>query len=318
MSATPVLRPIIRKTMLGTHLPVTVNTWWCCGAAATTFIHYEIPFDGVITSWATEFTDVLDAAGNYRMITGVQLRVFRPVSPTATNVTVTKAGTLHDPAPILQQRFGASYPAAVMPVDSAIEWFDRLSVEKGDWVGVAVWSGPNGFDYPCFGTAITKSIARDVALGETIDFATERYLGIELPPEPVLQVNVASALHVDLKLCDPPRLPSPPIQIRRSTISVAILGDAHFDPRMVLPDSIELQGVHVQLLPHGGYNCVSKNVNNDRFPDLVCAFEIEALKESPWYERHFAERKDKMVAVLRGVTTEGYEIIGEILISLEN
>ena len=181
--------------LLGVPLPSAISAIITQGGPPNNADTYVTPYvatqAGTITSWKAQFIggNLLPSpcAGGPGVPAGIQLKVMRQVS---TNVVqVISAGSVHDPRPILRQRFGTAYPF-FLTEESVIEFTDPgLTVLARDIIGVTIKSDPAicGYFYPLVSRAGTCVVLRDVPAGGTIDL-TDPFTGT-LAHAPALQVN---------------------------------------------------------------------------------------------------------------------------------
>ena len=282
-----------RAAVIGTSLPTaTISASITQGGPpnfADTFVTPYVSQDGgPITSWKAQFLGGMfpaipaDQGGPFAagpgVPTGIQLKVFRPVS--ATVLQVVAAGQVHDPRPILQARFGASYPFFLTET-SAIEFSDPgLEILPGDVIGLTIKSDPliGRYVYPLIGSSDTRLVLRDVPVGGTIDLA-DIFTG-SLQWAPAIQVNVGPAVEVvdiDLK---PGSFPNSINLGSKGTIAVAIFSDGSFDATTVDPLSVTLAGASVELKGKGTPMASFQDVNGDGLVDLVVHVSTEALELS--------------------------------------
>ena len=237
---------------------------------------------GPVVSWKAQFMggifpEIPPYAEGPGVAAGIQLKIFRPVSPTVFQVV--GAGAVHDPRPILLARLFA-YPF-FRTEESAIEFFDAgLTLQPGDRIGLTIMSDPfiGRYLYPLIGTGTTPIVLRNVPVGETIDLA-DIYTG-ELSLPPAIQVHVGlpvTAIEVDVK---PGTFPNSINIGSNGTVPVAILSSASFDAATVDPLSVTLSGARVELRGRGTPMASSQDVNGDGLLDLVIHVSTEALELS--------------------------------------
>lgn len=282
-----------RAAVIGTSLPTgTISASLTQGGPpnfADTFVTpYVSQEGGPITSWKAQFLGGMfpaippDQGGPFAagpgVPTGIQLKVLRPVS--ATVLQVVAAGQVHDPRPILQTRFGASYPF-FLPETAAIEFSDPgLEILPGDVIGLTIKSDPliGRYVYPLIGSSDTRLVLRDVSVGGTIDLA-DIFTG-SLQWAPAVQVNVGPTVEVvdiDLK---PGSFPNSINLGSNGTVAVAIFSDGSFDATTVDPLSVTLAGASVELKGKGTPMASFQDVNGDGLVDLVVHVSTEALQLS--------------------------------------
>jgi len=177
--------------MLGSALPIPREATITQGGGANNADTYVTPYtatqNGTITSWRAEFAGGLFANAS-GVPSGIQLKILRHSSANILEVVAT--GAVHDPRPILQARFGGSYPF-FQDIDSFIDFTDAgLAVQPGDIIGLTIKSDPavGAYYYPLVSPSGTRIVLRDEAVGGTIDLA-DIYTGT-LGWTPALQVNL--------------------------------------------------------------------------------------------------------------------------------
>lgn len=279
--------------VVGTSLPTaTISATLTQGGPpnfADTFVTpYVSQEGGPVTSWKAQFLGGVfpaippDQGGPFAagpgVPTGIQLKVLRPMS--ATSLQVVAAGQVHDPRPILQARFGASYPFFLTET-SAIEFSDPgLELLPGDVIGLTIKSDPliGRYVYPLIGSSDTRLVLRDVPVGGTIDLA-DIFTGT-LPSAPAVQVNVGSAVEVVEIDVKPGAFPNSINLGSNGTVAVAIFSEPSFDARTVDPLSVTLAGATVELKGKGTPMASFQDVNGDGLIDLVVHVSTEALQLS--------------------------------------
>jgi hypothetical protein len=189
---------------LGVTLPAPVGSTLTQGGAPNFSDSFITPFvaveSGTIVSWKAQFYGgrlVNDAAG---VPAGIQLKVLRSIS--GTQVQVIGAGSVHDPRPALQTRFGTAYPF-FLSAEAVLQFSENLPLSPGDIIGVTISADPvaGGYVYPLVGIpeGVSRIVARDVGLGGIIDLSdlfTGTFAGLA-PSIEVLTVAASRTLQVD-------------------------------------------------------------------------------------------------------------------------
>jgi hypothetical protein len=141
---------------------------------------FAAPQNGWITAWQTEFTGGLLANGLAGVPAGVQLKVFRNVSG---NLQVVAQGAVHDPRPLLQQRFGTSYPFFTSTASLTTFTESPIPVLAGDLLGITVYADPaaGAYFYPLVGPAGTLLVTRNVLLGQSVN-VSDPFTGVVANP----------------------------------------------------------------------------------------------------------------------------------------
>jgi hypothetical protein len=97
---------------LGVTLPASLSVGLTQGGPLSLAVTFVTPYvataGGVIVSWKAQFVGGRMGNGEPGVPAGIQLKVLRRIS--STQVQVVAAGTVHDPRPALQARFGTAYP----------------------------------------------------------------------------------------------------------------------------------------------------------------------------------------------------------------
>jgi hypothetical protein len=276
--------------VLGTSLPASISATLTQGGPpnfADTFVTpYVSQEGGTVTSWKAQFLGGMfpaippDQGGPFEagpsVPAGIQLKVLRPVS--ATTLQVVAAGQVHDPRPVLQARFGGSYPF-FLTADSVIEFTDPgLELLPGDVIGLTIKSNPliGRYAYPLVGAGATRLVLRDVPVGGTIDL-NDPFTG-SLPSPPAVQVNVVStvtAVNIDVK---PGTSPNSINIGSNGSVAVAIFSTPSFDARTVDPLSVTLAGASVEVKGKGTPMASFADVDGDGLLDLVVHVSTEALE----------------------------------------
>ena len=270
--------------------------------ADTFMTPYVASESGIVTSWKAQFSGGLfppdsPFGGGPGVPVGIQLKIFRAVSPTAFQVVA--AGAVHDPRPILQARL-PGYPF-FRNEDSAVEFSDSsLALQAGDRIGLTIMSDPSigRYFYPLIGSGDSPIVLRNVPLLGTIDLA-DIFTG-RLPWPPAIQVNIGvpvTAVEIDVK---PDSFPNSINVGSNGTVPVAILSTTSFDAATVDPLSVTLSGARVALRGKGTPMASRQDVNGDGLLDLVIHVSTDALELSD---------ADTEV-VLEGNTFEGRAIRG--------
>jgi hypothetical protein len=277
--------------VLGTSLPASISATLTGGGPPNFADTFATPYvsqeGGTITSWKTQFLGGMfpaippDQGGPFEagpgVPAGIQLKVLRPVS--ATTLQVVTAGQVHDPRPVLQARFGGSYPF-FLTTDSVIEFTDPgMELLPGDVIGLTIKSDPliGRYAYPLVGAGATRLVLRDVPVGGTIDL-NDPFTG-SLPVPPAVQVNVSTitAVNIDVK---PGTFPNSINIGSNGTVAVAIFSTPSFDARTVDPLSVTLAGASVELRGKGTPMASFEDVDGDGLLDLVVHVSTEALELS--------------------------------------
>jgi hypothetical protein len=277
---------------------------------ADTFVTpYVTSSGGTVTGWKAQFLGGMfpaisaDQGGPFDagpgVPVGIQLKVLRYVSPTTLQVVA--VGAVHDPRPILESRFGASYPF-FLTSDSAIDFTDPgVNLLPGDVIGLTIKSDPliGRYGYPLVGMGETPFVVgRDVAIGRIIDVA-DIYTGV-LPYPPAIQVNLSppvTAVRIDIK---PGGFPNSINIGSNGTVAVAIFGSASFDATTVDPLTVTLAGAFVALKGKGTAIASFNDVDGDGFVDVVVHVSTDALQLTGTDTQ----------AVLEGKTFDGTTIRG--------
>ena len=178
---------------LGVLLPVAPTETITQGGAPNFADTYVTPYvarqAGTITSWKAEFTGG-DLIGGHGVPTGIQLKVLRHDS--ANTLQVVSMGSVHDPRPALQARFGGSYPFFAS-TDSVLEFTDPgMSVQPSDIIGLTIRSDPavSGYFYPLVSIGASRLVKRDLSIDGSIDLS-DPFTGT-LDQSPAIQVNLCS------------------------------------------------------------------------------------------------------------------------------
>jgi hypothetical protein len=257
---------------------------------------------GVVSSWKAEFdggsfpVDPPFGSGPGVPV-GIQLKIFRHVSPTL--LQVVGAGAVHDPRPILEARL-PGYPF-FLTSDSVIEFSDPgLTVLPGDVIGLTLKSDPfiGRYGYPLVGSADTPIVLRDVPLGGTIDLSDIFVGHLQWPP--AVQVSLTppvKSVRIDIK---PGSLPNSINLGSNGTVAVAIFSGTSFDATTVDPLSVTLAGASVALKGRGTAMSSFQDVDGDGLLDLVVHVSTDALQLTDTDTQ----------AVLEGTTFDGTRIRG--------
>jgi hypothetical protein len=298
--------------VLGVPLPAPIASSLTSGGPpdnASTFITpYAASAGGVVTSWKAEFEGGLFPPippeeggpfdGGPDVPAGIQLKVFRPVTPTT--LQLVGAGAVHDPRPLLQARFGAAYPF-FLTTDAVLEFTDSgLAVQPGDLIGLTVMNDAaiGRYLYPLVGTGQTPFVLHDVAVGGLIDLS-DIYTG-QLPWPPAVQVTVEApvrTVRIDIK---PGETPNAINLGSNGVVAVAILSDPGFDATTVDPLTVTLAGAAVALRGKGTALTSTADVDRDGLPDLVVHVSTSALQLTT----------DDTQAVLEASTVDGTAVRG--------
>ncbi len=186
--------------VLGVVLPAPLASTITQGGAPNFADTYVTPYvaraQKIITSWKAQFVagSLLTGCG---LPVGIQLKVLRATSSNI--LQVVSAGTVHDPRPILQARFGGTCPSFQSgSAGSVIEFLDGLQVLPGDFIGVTIKSNPavSGYFYTLVTAATTRLVLRDAAVGSTIDL-TDPFTGTLPNLAPALQVNLGGPVFIE-------------------------------------------------------------------------------------------------------------------------
>ena len=151
---------------------------------------YVATHPATIKRWKAQFTGGRLGNGRPGVPSGIQLKVLRRDSDNPNVIHVISAGTVHDPRPTLQTRFGGSYPSFATE-DSAIEFGESgLDILAGDIVGVTIHSDPvaGAYFYPLVSSADTRIVTRDEPAGGSIDL-NDSFTGTLQNLAPALQVD---------------------------------------------------------------------------------------------------------------------------------
>ena len=151
---------------------------------------YVATHPATIKRWKAQFTGGRLGNGRPGVRSGIQLKVLRRDSDNPNVIHVISAGTVHDPRPTLQTRFGGSYPSFATE-DSAIEFGESgLDILAGDIVGVTIHSDPvaGAYFYPLVSSADTRIVTRDEPAGGSIDL-NDSFTGTLQNLAPALQVD---------------------------------------------------------------------------------------------------------------------------------
>ena len=183
--------------VLGVSLPAPLGSTFTAGGPPNYADTYVTPYvatqNGDIATWKAQFMAGSLTAG-CGLPVGIQLKVLRAI-PATTRVQVIGAGTVHDPRPTLQARFGGTCPSFRDDDEgSVIEFTDSgLTVSPDDIIGLTIKSDPDvgGYLYPLVDASFMRLVVSDVAVGDTIDLA-DRFTGTLPNLGPGLQVILVS------------------------------------------------------------------------------------------------------------------------------
>jgi hypothetical protein len=275
--------------LLGVPLPsATIDSTLTQGGPpnfADTFVTpYSTATGGVVTTWKAQFTGGFfppigaDEGGPFEggpaVPVGIQLKVFRSISPTTLQVVA--AGAVHDPRPILQARFGASYPF-FLDSEAVIEFSETgLTLQPGDVIGLTIMSDPliGRYAYSLIGSGQTPIVLRNVGVGALIDLGNAG----RLPWPPAVQVEVSppvTPVRIDIK---PGGFPNSINLQSNGTVAVAIFSSPSFDATTVDPLTVSLAGASVALAGKGTPMASFADVDGDGLLDLVVHFRTSALQ----------------------------------------
>ena len=227
---------------------------------------------------------------------GVQLKVFRPISPT--QLQVVNVGLLHDPSSTLLAMPG--YP--FIATDTGIVEFteSNLALVPGDIIGLTITPDPGvGFYYyTLVRGADSRIVLHEVGLGGTVDL-NDPYTGVLPGDVPAMLINTALNVVIDIK---PGSYPNAINLSSSGVVPVAILSSVQFDALTVNPDTISLAGARVKLVGKSNTQlCHAEDVNQDSVLDLVCQVNTAQFIIEP----------GDSLAVLEAETYDGRDIRGE-------
>jgi hypothetical protein len=271
-----VLSPPAGAEQLGVTIPAPLASTLTQGGmpnSADTFVTpYVATTTGTILTWKTQFAGgYLEGTTTPGVPVGVQLKIFRHV-PASSEVVVVAEGTVHDPRPALQSRFGASYPFFSNDT-SVLEFTDNLPIAAGDIVGLTYFADPVALGY--FAHLVssaplnTRLVQRNVAIGGLIDL-NDSFTGILLGVAPALEIPTVPEISISIDI-KPGSLPNSINLASAGSVPVAILSSPTFDATRIVPESVSLAGARVKLVGKSSRGlCAAEDVNADGRLDLVC------------------------------------------------
>ncbi len=255
---------------------------------------------GAVTTWKGNFT-TSPFNGLPAVPAGIQLKIFRQISPT--QVQVVSVGQLHDPRSAVQAI--PLYPN--FATDAGIVEFaeSNVSLLAGDIVGLTLVPDPavTLLDYTLVSGSDTRVVLHDVVSGDTVDLS-DPFTGT-LPGEvPAILINTALNVTIDVK---PGSYPNSINLSSAGVVPVAIFSTNTFDATSIDPDSLFLAGASVGMIgKSGNLLCSVHDVNGDGLTDLVCQFQTAQLSLQP----------GDTVAVLVGKTFGGVAIRGQDTVNI--
>ncbi|MBV9437103.1 MAG: Ig-like domain repeat protein, partial [Acidobacteria bacterium] len=164
-------------------LPVTEQSGLSSGGGPNYTDTHVTPYassqNGWITSWQMEFSGGQFNNGKPFIPAGVQLKIFRS---TSSGLMAVAQGQIHDPRPILLQKFNGPF----FTDQASLTTFNEapIPVVAGDLIGLTIYSDPaaGGYAIPLAGPPGALVTLRNVLIGQSVTPADRNTLAEANPP----------------------------------------------------------------------------------------------------------------------------------------